>query len=42
MSSKLSYPTALASGNAFVAKAAAMSTTLKKYDVTLTVPPTAK
>ncbi|HEY6218746.1 MAG TPA: hypothetical protein VIV65_01740, partial [Gemmatimonadaceae bacterium] len=39
---KLSLPKAIAEGNAVLAKAPAVSAALKKYDITLTVPPTEK
>jgi hypothetical protein len=36
---KLAFPPALASANAFLTRTTTMSTTLKRYDVTLTPPP---
>jgi hypothetical protein len=39
---KLSVPKAIAEGNAFLTKAAPLSAALKKYDLTLTVPPVEK
>ena len=35
---KVALPKAIADGNAFLVKAMALSPTLKKYDVALTVP----
>jgi hypothetical protein len=39
---RLALPRAIAEANALLGKAGAMSETLKKYDVTLTVPPSVK
>ena len=39
---KLALPRAVTEGNAVLAKAATVSTALKKYDITLTVPPVPK
>jgi hypothetical protein len=39
---KLALPKAIAEGNAVIAKASALAATLKKIDVTLTVPATIK
>jgi hypothetical protein len=39
---KLTLPKAVADANALLARAASLSQALKKYDITLNVPPTMK